>query len=116
MPDSQKGISILFAVAILSVVLSIALETSSILIRQVKMVREIDYSVVAFYAADNGIEEVLIMAIPQSIPETPLPGLSAATYEVLVKDSDDPDCNAPNYCITSIGTYRKTRRAIGVEF
>lgn len=112
---SQKGVSFMFAIFILAFILSIALGTSTILVRQIKIMREIGYSVVAFYAADSGMEEVLMMATPSSIGETQLNG-SGAKYQVDVKDSSDPTCNASNYCIKSIGSYQNTRRAIEVTY
>ncbi len=111
--NKQKGISVLFAISILSVILSIGLGASSILIGQIRTIREMGYSVTAFYAADNGIEEVLLMAVPTSIPETQLNG---ARYEVAVKDSENPDCDAANFCIKSIGIYKETRRAIEIKY
>ena len=108
--QSEEGVSILLSVMILSVILSIALGSSDIAIRQVQSMEGIGDSVVAFYAADHGIEEVMVMEYPHSISET---GLSnGATYEVTVIDSTDPDCNADNYCIKSIGSYRDAKRAI----
>ncbi len=109
----EKGVSILFAVSILSVILAIGLGTSTILISQIKTIRKIGYSVTAFYAADNGIEEVLLMTIPSNVPETQLNG---ASYKVDVKDSDDPDCDAANFCIKSTGTYKGTRRGIEIKY
>jgi len=111
--EQEKGVSILFAISILSVILSIGLGASSVLIGQIKAIREMGYSVTAFYAADNGIEEILLMTDPENIPEAQLNG---ATYEVIVKDSENPDCNAVNFCIKSIGVYKGTRRAIEIKY
>ena len=108
--QSEEGISILLSVMILSVVLSIALGSSNIAIRQVQSMEGIGDSVVAFYAADHGVEEVMIMETPSSISETALS--NGATYEVTVIDSSDPNCDANNYCISSIGSYRDAKRAI----
>lgn len=58
-PNHQRGVSIFFAIMILSVILSLALGTSIILIRQIKIMRGISHSVITFYAADTGIENVL---------------------------------------------------------
>lgn len=109
----QKGISILLAVLVLSVVLSIGLGISLISLQQTKMTREIGYSVIAFFAADSGIENVLFMATPVSIPETLLP--NGAKYKVDVY-TPDGDCDADNFCIKSIGTYKETSRAIEIRY
>ena len=109
---SQKGVSLIFAIFILTFVLSIGLGTSTILIRQVKITREIGYSVIAFYAADSGIEEVLLMATP-----APASGLvNGASYDVQVENGGVGDCTALNYCIKSIGSYKNTRRAIEIQY
>ena len=112
----EKGISILFAISILSVILSIGLGTSSILIGQLKAIREIGYSVTAFYAADSGIEEILLIIDPDNIENITETELNGATYEVVVKDKDNPNCNAANFCIKSIGVYKGTRRAIEIKY
>ncbi|MCP6718332.1 MAG: hypothetical protein KJI70_02225 [Patescibacteria group bacterium] len=109
----QQGIAVLFAVSILSVILTISLGVSVILVKQIKAITEIGYSAIAFYAADNGIEEVLSMTDPVDIPETSLNG---SKYEVSVKDSNHPDCDAANYCIKSVGSYKGTKRAIEIKY
>ncbi len=112
--NKEKGIAILLAVLILSFVLTIALGTSVILIRQVKTIREIDSSVIAFYAADSGIEEFLLINDPQNPPS---PGvLDGAGYEVFVHASTTPGCDGENYCIRSVGTYKNTTRAIEIQY
>lgn len=106
----KQGISILFAILILNFVLSIALGTSILLIRQIKTTKEIGSSVIAFYAADNGIEEFLLV-------RTAVSGtLDGAEYEVIVNASTTPGCDAQNYCVKSIGTYRNTSRAIEITY
>ena len=109
--NKEKGIAILLAVLILSFVLTIALGTSVILIRQVKTIKEIDSSVIAFYAADHGIEEVLMMNPPSDILSSP-PLPNGAEYKVFV----DAACGALNYCIKSVGTYKDTTRAIEIQY
>lgn len=115
--DKEKGIAILLAVLILSFVLTIALGTSVILIRQVKTIREIDSSVVAFYAADSGIEEFLLINDPQNPPSPgTLDEAGEVGYEVFVYASTTPSCGGSNYCIRSVGTYKNTTRAIEIQY
>ena len=110
----QKGISLLFAILIMSVVLTAGLGISIISTQQTKMMGEIGYSVIAFYAADNGVEEILITESPTSTDEITL---NNAKYQVIVNTSTtDPNCEAPNYCIKSIGSYKETRRAIEITY
>ena len=109
---SQKGVSLMFAIFILTFVLSIGLGISTILVRQVKITREIGYSVIAFYAADSGIEEVLLMAAPTPTSDS----VNGASYDVQVENGGAGSCTASNYCIKSIGSYKNTRRAIEIQY
>lgn len=110
----SKGAALYLAVAIMAILLSIALGVSSILLSQIKVIRSIGYSVIAFYAADAGIENVLLQrANPASISETILS--NGATYQVVV-NLPGGSCTAANYCIKSIGKYRETRRAIEINY
>jgi len=109
----QQGIAVLFTISILSVILAISLGISTVLVKQIRTITEIGYSAIAFYAADNGIEEVLLMTDPVNIPETSLNG---SKYEVSVQENNHPDCDAANYCIKSIGSYKGTKRAIEIKY
>ena len=55
----EQGISLLFVVMIMGVILAIGLGISGILVQQTRIIGEIGYSVVSFYAADSGIEQEL---------------------------------------------------------
>jgi len=55
----EQGVSLYLAVIIMSILLAIVLGMSTILFYQLKMVGETGSSVVAFYAADTGIERAL---------------------------------------------------------
>jgi len=57
--NSQKGVSLYIAFMIMMSLLAIAFGISAILFSQMKMIRGIGDSVIAFYAADTGIEKTL---------------------------------------------------------
>lgn len=57
--NNQKGSIIYFAILILGILLSAGLASTTIFIRQMGVIREMNFSVGALYAADSGIEEVL---------------------------------------------------------
>lgn len=58
--NSQKGaVAIIFAVMIMSMVVVISASMSALMIQQIKMSGQAGYSVVAFYAADAGVERCL---------------------------------------------------------
>ena len=119
---SQKGVSLYLAVVIMVILLSAVLGVTTILVGQLRMIKEMENSVVAFYAADTGIEEVLTVIIHDvGDPEIRYP-LVAGTYtpvgdafyyvDVL---SPGVDCTASLYCVQSVGIYKETRRAIEVK-
>lgn len=104
----QKGVSLYLALLIMAILLSIGLGISAILFGQIKIIRGIGDSVVAFYAADTGIEEVLYRG-------TDVSGVleNGASYSAQVLSSG-PGCPASNYCIKSVGIFKETRRAIEI--
>jgi len=111
----KKGISLIFVILIISVILSVAFGVSSILLTQIKILRDVGYSVVSFYAADSGIENVLLTRPPVEIVETDLG--NGATFRVEVTLGGEGNCDPLlNYCIKSIGEYRETRRAIEIIY
>ncbi len=114
--NRQKATSLYLSLMIITILLAIAFGLSSILLGQTGIIKEIGNSVLAFYAADAGIEEVLLNRnSPSDIPETLLP--NGATYQVVVTVSGAGDCPAgKNYCIKSIGSYLETRRAIRIIY
>ena len=111
----QKGAAIYLALVIMIILLAVALGLTTILIGQIEMMRKMGYSVIAFYAADAGIERVLMNRHnPTDIPPTTLP--NGATYQVFVTVGGAPGCDAPNFCIKSIGEYKGIRRAIEISY
>lgn len=56
---NQKGVSLIIIFFILTITLAIVLSISLILYSQIKIIRNIGNSVVAFYAADSGVEKTL---------------------------------------------------------
>lgn len=114
----QKGVSILLAVIILSLVLAIGLGMSILFVRQVKGIGDIGHSVKALYAADTGIEKVLFMSTPTNTSLEIAEGLSC---DVTVYASTSDECDADNYCITSIGMFSlgdrpTTTRALEINY
>ncbi|MBA7611115.1 hypothetical protein ES703_63401 [subsurface metagenome] len=112
----QQGTSLYLSLMIMTILLSIALGLSTIFIGQSKMIKALGNSVIAFYAADAGVEEVLInRSNPLDIPQTSLP--NGATYQVFVAAGGVGDCASENnYCIKSVGIYQETRRAIEIVY
>ena len=117
---SNRGVALYLALLIMAVLLSIGLALSVILMGQIRMIRGIGDSVIAFYAADTGIEKALLMRQGLvSIPPSGISGIleNSARYEVTVFSGGQDDCPAENnFCIISVGAYRGVKRAIEVEY
>lgn len=136
----QKGVSALFAVLILSVMLTVVLGVTTIVATQIKTIKVVGDSVVAFYAADAGVEYMLKLIIngdnpPPTKSANVGSGISYTVNTVCCAGGDkcvflsgsscpggltsDSDCMAPRYCVRSTGLYsssgNKSIRAIEVE-
>ena len=105
----ERGVSLYLALLIMTILLSIGLGISAILFSQIKIISGIGDSVVAFYAADTGIEEVLYRG-------TDVSGAleNGANYSAQVLLAGSDDCTADNYCIKSVGIFKGIRRAVEI--
>lgn len=123
----EKGVSVFFAVMILSVLLAIGLGVSTILVSQIRMVKEMGDSVNSLYAADTGIERVLY-----EDKMCRLPGCGNLSWSCLdIVNCDDGraggtvsgtvgdaayqvNVNGGATNVSSQGLYRGTRRAVKI--
>lgn len=126
----KKGVSLYVALLVLSVLISIALGLNTIVINQLKMVREFGNSVIALHAADSGVETALFClyhpeaGCPHCAPSSPLDftcstTLGEATFEARVRPAGTTECPSPTfefYCIISTGRYKETSRAISAGY
>jgi hypothetical protein len=115
MLNTKKGISIYLAIIIMALLLAIVLGLNTILVSQIKVIRNIGYSVSAFYAAETGIEEALKS---ECLPTCPAGNLGAASYSVVKLSQGQETCPNQlgiNYCLRSVGIFQGTRRAIQVS-
>jgi len=111
----QKGVSLVFVVLMVSVILSIAFGVSGILVKQAKALRGVGNSVVAFFAADTGIEEFLLTKPLSGIADTELSNL--AEFRVDVMTGGEENCPVSlNFCVKSIGTFEEAKRAIEIVY
>ena len=97
---------------IIAILLAIVLGAGTILLGQLKVIKGMENSIAAFYAADSGIERVLM---DRSNP-LPFDGYSetldnGASYEITVAVAP-----ADNFYIRSVGEYKGTKRAIEVVY
>lgn len=136
----EKGVALFLVVLIMSVILAIGLGISGILIQQIKISENIEDSVVAFYAADAGVEQQIYDLYKEAIHiDTYYLEISnGASYNVsvvcspdndgcqpggefenilIITDPKNPDyCDASNFCINSLGTFNTAKRAIEVKY
>jgi hypothetical protein len=114
--QNNKGISLYFGLIIMAIFLAVALGLITILIGQIGIMRGMGNSVVAFYAADSGIEKTLMLR--ESLPPYLGDILSnGAEYSVTVTAGGGSGCDSSfNYCITSIGSFLETKRAIEITY
>lgn len=107
---NEQGISLFFTLIILAVLLSISLGISVIFLQQAQILKNIGNSVIAFYAADTGIERALREGT--STADTLSNG---AAYNAIRINKGDSGClSAIDYCVQSVGIYKETRRAIQI--
>lgn len=100
---------------IMSILFLVSITLITVLLGQFHIVRDIGNSVVALYAADTGIERSLIdRNNPSNIGTTFLD--NGASYTVSVKTGSDPSCDAANYCIISVGTFKNTKRSLKITY
>lgn len=111
--QKSKGISLYIAFMVMTVLLVIGFGISSLLVSQIKTLRQRGNSVVAYYAAETGIERELYERNPQGTQYADT--LGGATYEVWVIEAGSGTCpSGVNYCVKSVGFYKETKRAIQV--
>lgn len=124
----QKGVSVFLSVIILSILLAITLGLGTILVSQIRMIKEMGDSVNSFYAADTGVERILYEdkmcrqsgcgSLSWSCLDTVNcdDGRSAGTVSgVLGSANYQASVNDSATSISSQGIYRGTRRAIGAQ-
>ena len=138
--DPQRGAILYFTIIMMSILMAAVFSITSIVLVELRSTKQAGDSVIAFYAADTGIENALndlynfnpagdgrdIQA--GGVYSELLDGLDYR-YEVFVvqptdgglldRDSNplpkESSCEEGYYCIKSIGIYRNTRRAIEVK-
>ena len=121
----QKGVSLYLAVVIMSILSAVVLGLIALSMSGIKMVSGLENSVMSFYAANTGIEEMLMY---RNNPDPAYSGYldlnnngtrdddEDSFYDVTVTEETDPGCDADNYCVKSIGRYRDTKRVIEINY
>ena len=104
----MKGVSLYIALMVMGILLALALGISAILLSQTKVIKEMGNSVIAFYAADTGIERAMYAINQEGVMKEVSDSWNGVSYKATPESCDS------NTCIKSIGTYKEIRRAIQV--
>ena len=104
---TKQGVSIYLALVIMFILLAIGLGVSLIIVSQMKMIRGMGNSVVAFYAADTGIEHALYNYRIQGGDGQVSGSVGGADYQVTSP-------TAGTY--QSKGSFAKVKRAIKISY
>lgn len=106
------------SVIIMVILLAVVLGISGILVSQLKIIRGMENSVIALYAAESGIEQALTEWDNDPILYDGHWEIlsNGARYDIIVLPSTDPNCSAGNYCIKSTGTFQNVKRAIQASY
>ena len=122
--QKSEGISIYLAMVVMSILLAVAFGINSILFSQIKTIKGMENSVVAFFASETGIEKALKEATDDTysasgyldLDEDGFQGDKDSTYDVSAFAAGVDGCPvSANFCIKSIGTYQETKRAIQIQ-
>lgn len=112
--STERGIAVLLAVLLLSAIFTVGTGIAILMLREIGFTRGSSNFAIAFFAADTGIEKVLVSrSAPVSIPTTFID--NGASYTVTVTPNGN-HCIASNFCIKSTGEYGGTRRAVEVSY
>ena len=112
----EKGVSLYLTIVILSVLVTALLALITISVSQIKIIWTLGDSVVAYYAADTGIERVLYdlyqggyVPVPGECPYPAWQTLGEAKYKVCVSEDSTST-------IWSTGIYKNSQRKIEINF
>lgn len=106
---NQSGIALLLTIVILSAVLLVAVLIANIIIVQFRLSSDINFSTIAIYAADSGVEWQLYQI--RTGTSVPAPVMSnGATISTTVTGT------LPSFTIKALGTYKEVKRQFEVNF
>ena len=121
--NKQKGSSLLFTILIMSFVMGISFGVSYILFQEIKIMRDIGNSVVAFYAAESGIEKLMMNQanlqqgdIDSGCFDNPHSNICYETTVYAPGDNGCPEIDNLDFCLQSVGNYGGTKRAIQLKY
>lgn len=85
----EKGVSLIITFFVMTIIIAVVVSVSAILYSEIKIIRNVGYSVVSFYAADSGIEKALYYDRKEK-PEGANRGLCNICNNVCPQSPSDP--------------------------
>jgi hypothetical protein len=134
----EKGISMILAIFLFTILLGIALGIIHLTTRQIQILQQIGYSINAFYIADSGLEKAL-QEIIQTNSFSSSGSIGGGNYNIYCECCDkdlnsnclntEPSCptgcpmasstspcHAFNFCLRSVGSYLGVSQSIQIEY
>ncbi|MCD5384944.1 MAG: hypothetical protein LRZ94_01355 [Candidatus Pacebacteria bacterium] len=114
----RRGSALYFSLIVLTIILGIVLGLSTIIINQIQIIRGMEYSVIAFYAADSANERALnVLFRTGNFQDFTGSLINNSTYSVqmgrgLNMGGPTHSCVEGFYCIRATGDYLGVRRGI----
>lgn len=117
--SGNRGIAFVMTLLIMTGLLALALGITSLLIREVKLSQEIADSVVAYSAADAGIERFMYGINKESFDLTSCVCPTVCYSATLSNNASYSVCTeqaTPPIKVNSTGSYKSTNRTVQVNF
>jgi hypothetical protein len=113
----KKGSILYLAIVILGFIFVVSSSLSFIIVSQLKIQREMGNSLIAFFAADSGVERALYAIFKENnLSFSTTSSVGSATFVVSVYPKSECETFVNYYCIKSKGIYRGTTRQIEASF
>ncbi|MFZ5559655.1 MAG: hypothetical protein ACOZAL_02595 [Patescibacteria group bacterium] len=111
---NQKSAALLLTLLVMAALLSMAIGIARLSLGEIKLVRDLPASLIAYYAAETGVERALFeewqQTGAQSRAECSVSLTNGSYYGVGVSRTGD------SVNLKSIGCYKNTKRSIEVSF
>lgn len=120
MTDNQRGSALLMTVLMLAGIITVALNSASVVMSGTVLSGVQERSTLAFYAAESGAERLLYDA--RVNPLKPLPAVSTDNVYGIINLSNnasftvDYGTSTDSISATSTGVFMETKRLVGLSF
>ena len=115
----NRGIVLILTLLILTGLIALALGIATLLTREIKLSQEMANSVLAYGAADTGIERFLYGVNKEALDPATCVCATLCYSDTLSNDASYEVCvitSTPPVTVKSTGTYRSTNRSIQITY